>query len=134
MKREFIDKVALIHLKNRRMLHTRSRGKDTFYTPGGKREGNETDAETLIREIREELDVNILPETISYYKTFAAQAHGKPENVFVRIKFYTAEFSGQPQPASEIEELAYLDFSVYDDLSETGKLILKDLKDSGLID
>ncbi|MCL2038039.1 NUDIX domain-containing protein [Candidatus Saccharibacteria bacterium] len=134
MKREYIDKVALVYLKNRRMLHTRSYGKDTFFTPGGKREGNETDAETLIREIKEELDVDILPDTISYYKTFAAHAHGKPDHAFVRIKFYMAEFTGQPQPTSEIEEIAYLDFSVYDTLTETGKLIVKDLKDNNLID
>jgi 8-oxo-dGTP pyrophosphatase MutT (NUDIX family) len=134
MKREYIDKVALIHLKNRRMLHTRTYNNDTFYTPGGKRQGNETDAETLVREIKEELNVDILPDTISYYKTFATHAYGKPDNVFVRIKFYMAEFTGQPQPTSEIEEIAYLDFSVYDTLSDTGKLIVKDLKDNGLID
>ena len=49
---EKIDKVAFLFLKDGKILSTRSRGKDKYYIPGGKREGNETDAETLIREVR----------------------------------------------------------------------------------
>ncbi|MBQ5756809.1 MAG: NUDIX domain-containing protein, partial [Erysipelotrichaceae bacterium] len=62
-----IDKIALIYLKNGKILTTLSKGKDTYYLPGGKREGSETDAETLIRELREELSIQILPETIVPY-------------------------------------------------------------------
>lgn len=48
-----IDKIALIYIKDRKVLSSRSKGKDTYYLPGGKREGDETDQETLIREIIE---------------------------------------------------------------------------------
>jgi 8-oxo-dGTP pyrophosphatase MutT (NUDIX family) len=37
------------------ILSTRSRDKDVYYLPGGKRELGETDVQTLVREIREEL-------------------------------------------------------------------------------
>jgi 8-oxo-dGTP pyrophosphatase MutT (NUDIX family) len=57
-----IDKVALIRLADGKILSTRSRGKDVYYLPGGKREPGETDVQTLARENREELDVAIAPD------------------------------------------------------------------------
>ena len=72
-----IDKLAWIHIVDRKVLITRSEGKDTYYIPGGKREEGETDQQALIREIKEELSVDLIPEEIEYVETFTAQAHGK---------------------------------------------------------
>jgi 8-oxo-dGTP pyrophosphatase MutT (NUDIX family) len=129
-----IDKVALIHIENRRVLLARSHGKDTFYAPGGKRIGNESDIEALVREIREELGVEIVPSSAKYYNTFTAQAHGKLAGTLVSITCYTADFVGKPSPDHEIAELGYFDISAYDKLSEPGKLIFTDLQKRGLID
>lgn len=52
---EVIDKIAWIHTKDGKILSTLSKGKSTYYIPGGKREGDETDLETLVREVKEEL-------------------------------------------------------------------------------
>lgn len=57
----FIDKLAFIYLNNRQILMTLSKGKDTYYIPGGKREGDESDEAALMREVKEELSVNIDP-------------------------------------------------------------------------
>ncbi|HCI80446.1 MAG TPA: DNA mismatch repair protein MutT, partial [Ktedonobacter sp.] len=76
-----IDKLAWIHIVDRRILSTRSKGKDTYYIPGGKREQGETDEATLIREIREELSIDLLPGSITFFGTFQAQAHGQAEGV-----------------------------------------------------
>ena len=54
----FIDTVAWVHLDSGRVLCARPRGKDIFYVPGGKREGGESDLQTLLREIAEELTVH----------------------------------------------------------------------------
>ena len=78
-----IDKIAFIYLKNGKILSSLSKGKDTYYIPGGKRENNETDEETLIRECKEELSIEIKKDTLNYYGTFKAQAHGKAEGVIV---------------------------------------------------
>ena len=56
-----IDKIAWIRLEDGKVLSTRSRGKDVYYFPGGKREPGETDLEAQVREIREEFDVAIAP-------------------------------------------------------------------------
>ena len=57
-----IDTVAWVHLENGRILCARPRGKDVFYIPGGKREGAETDLQTLRREIGEELTARYVDE------------------------------------------------------------------------
>ena len=73
---KIIDKVALLYVKDGKILSTRSKGKDKYYLPGGKREGNETDLETLAREVKEELSVDVVEATARFYGTFEAQAHG----------------------------------------------------------
>ncbi|WP_222853731.1 hypothetical protein [Fodinicola acaciae] len=40
---EAIDSLAWIHVRDRRLLSVRTRGKDKFYPPGGKREPGESD-------------------------------------------------------------------------------------------
>ena len=82
---KLIDKIALIELKDGKVLSTRSKGKDVYYFPGGKRDEGESDEETLIREIKEELDVSVIPESIQYYGKLEAQAHGKDEGVIVKM-------------------------------------------------
>ncbi len=59
-----IDKLAWVHLSDRRLLCARSRGKDAYFLPGGKREEGESDEAALVREIREELTVQLLPHTL----------------------------------------------------------------------
>ena len=128
-----IDKIALIYLKNGKILTTLSKGKDTYYLPGGKREGSETDAETLIRELREELSIQILPETIMPYGVFEAQAHGKAEGVLVRMSCYTAEFEGELKPANEIAELDWFTYKDKEKTSAVDQIIFDDLKQKGLL-
>lgn len=123
-----IDKIALLYWKDGKVLSTLSKGKDAYYFPGGKREGNETDIETLKREIKEELSVDLKDETIKYYGTFEAQAHGKAEGILVRMTCYTAEWDGELAPSSEIQEIKWLSYSDIDIVSPVDKLIFEDLK------
>jgi 8-oxo-dGTP diphosphatase len=94
-----IDKVAWIRLEAGHVLSTRSRGKDVYYLPGGKREPGESDVEVLAREIREELCVAIAPESATRLGTFEAQAHGHAAGVIVRMTCYAADYTGRSLPA-----------------------------------
>ena len=134
MGKNYIDKVAYIHIKDRRILTTRSKGKDTWYIPGGKREDSESDIQTLIREVQEELSVIVKPETVQYYGTFEAQAHGKPEGTMVRMTCYEAPYEGRLRPATEIEELKYVNYGWKNKSSPVDILIFDDLKAKKLID
>ncbi len=126
-----IDKIAWIHLDDGRILSTRSRGKDIYYLPGGKREPGETDLDTLTREIDEELTITVLPATATHLGTF--QAPGEADGDAVQMACYTADHHGTPTPASEIEEITWLTYAdrhrvppvdqiVFDHLHQTGQL------------
>ena len=64
----FIDKVAWIHIVNRELLAARSRGAGLFYIPGGKPERDESDSQALVREIKEELSIDLDPDHLTYSK------------------------------------------------------------------
>lgn len=129
-----IDKVALIYLEGRKALSSLSKGKDAFYFPGGKREKGETDLQTLTREIKEELSVDIEGESARFYGVFEAQAHGKAAGVKVRMTCYTAAFTGELRPDNEIERIVWVTSADRDRVSPVDKLILDDLLGKGLID
>ena len=128
-----IDKIALLYIKDGKILSTRSKGKDIYYFPGGKRENGETDIETLVREIKEELSVDIVESSINYYDTFEAQAHGKSEGILVKMTCYMAEFNGELKADSEIAELVWLTYADKESTSPVDKLIFDDLYSKGLI-
>lgn len=126
-----IDKIAYVRVENGKILSTRSKGRKKYYIPGGKRERNETDEETLIREIREELNVSIISATIKYLGTFSAQADSHRAGIIVKMTCYTAEFEGSLEPCSEIEEIKWLSYADREQVSEVDKLIFDFLKETG---
>ena len=134
MEKTYIDKLAFIELRDRKVLETKSRGKDTWYIPGGKRDEGESDSDALIREVREELSVDIDPATIAHYGTFEAPAHGKPEGTVVRMTCYQAKYSGELKPSAEVELMDWFDYSKKDLTSAVDNLIFDDLKAKNLID
>ena len=71
-----VDTVAWVRVENGLILCARPRGKDVFYIPGGKREGAETDLQTLLREIAEELTVTLIPETVRPAGSYEAEQPG----------------------------------------------------------
>ena len=133
MQKAYIDKLAFIEIKNRKVLETCSFGKDKWYIPGGKREESETDKQVLIREIKEELMVDIKTDTIKHYGTFEAQAHGKPEGTIVRMTCYTAEYEGELKPSAEVERMDWFEYSRRGEVSPVDQLIFDDLKVKNLI-
>src|SRR3954453_21289927 len=116
-----IDKVAWIRLEEGRILSTRSRGKEVYYLPGGKREPGESDLETLDREIREELTVTVVAPV--YFGTFTAPADGHPAGIDVQMTCYTGDYLGDLAGSSEIEEFVWLTYTDRDRVSPVEKII-----------
>ncbi len=132
--REFIDKLAFIYIKDKQILMSLSKGNDTYYIPGGKREPGETDLVALAREVKEELTVELISDTVKHYGTFEAQAHGKPIGMMVRMICYQADFTGELKPSSEIQDLAYYTYAQREIVGPVDQLIFDDLKAKDLID
>jgi 8-oxo-dGTP diphosphatase len=128
----FVDTVAWTCLRDGRILCARPRGKDIFYIPGGKREGAETDLQTLLREIAEELTVALLPATVTHVGTFQAyQPDGHPDGATVRMSCYAAEYSGTLAASSEIEELAWFSYADRARVPAVDQLLFDELKAAG---
>lgn len=121
-----IDTVAWVLIEDGRILCARPRGKDVFYIPGGKREGAETDSQTLLREIDEELTVALSPHTIAHVGTYEAELPG-PTPGLVRMACYTADHTGTIRPSSEIAEIAWFTYADRDRVPPVDQVLFDDL-------
>ncbi|MCE2612840.1 NUDIX domain-containing protein [Flavobacteriaceae bacterium D16] len=130
---DIIDKVAWILIENKRILCVRSKDKELFYLPGGKRESGETDKQTLLREIQEELSVALDPQSLIFVKVFEAPADGQSPGVIVRMHCYKADYSGELQPDEEIAEMKWLSYEQRHHVSVAGQLIFDYYKALGEI-
>jgi 8-oxo-dGTP diphosphatase len=126
-----IDTVAWVRVENGRILCARPRGKDVFYIPGGKREGGESDLQTLTREVEEELTVAVIAATVTHAGTYEAQAHGHPDGVVVRMSCYYGDYRGTLSASSEIEEMAWFSYGDRPLVPPVDQLLFDDLKASG---
>lgn len=128
-----VDKVAFIEIQNGQILSTKSKGKTKYYIPGGKREKGESDEQTLIREIKEELSVAIIPNTAEYIGSFSAQSDEAEKGIRVIMTCYKAKYIGHLKANSEIEELRWLNYSDLDIISEVDKKIFQFLHDKEVL-
>lgn len=128
-----IEHISLLDIKDKKVLLCVSKGKTKWQLPGGKKENEETDEQALVRECREEIGVEVKPESIKLFEVIEGQAFGKTDGVKVNIKIYTAQFSGEVSSHEEVVEAKYMTFGEVSDTSEMGWEYLKGLKQKGLI-
>lgn len=129
-----IDKVAWICIRNKKVLCVRSKGKEQFFMPSGKREGNETDVQTLARELREELCITLNTDSVCYYGTFEAPAASdQMAGTMLRETCYMATYKGLLYPQSEIAEIAWLGYEDKNTLTPLGIILREDLHVKGFI-
>ena len=105
-----IDKLAWLYIREGKLLSARSKNKELFYIPGGKREKGESDEQALVREIKEEISVDLIPNSIIYAETFKAQADGKNNETIVKLTCYFADFKGELSPDAEIEQIDFIGY------------------------
>jgi ADP-ribose pyrophosphatase YjhB (NUDIX family) len=98
--------VGWVHVVAGELLAVRTRGRDRFYLPGGKPELGETLIEAVTREVFEELGV-VLERAVPAF-VVEDEAHGFSQPTRVRLTCFTGPARGEPQPAAEIAELAWL--------------------------
>jgi ADP-ribose pyrophosphatase YjhB (NUDIX family) len=130
---EIIDKLAWIHIVDQKVLCVRSKGREKYYLPGGKKEIGESDAQTIFRGIKEELSVELHLPTLKFIGIFEAQANGQKPGILVRMTCYYASYSGRLLPAAEIEELVWLGYGDKEMTSEVDHLIFDFLNEKGLL-
>lgn len=104
---DVIATAGLVHVHDGRLLLVRPARKPAFYLPGGKIEAGETPVEALRREVREELSVDLDPDTISPIDEIQTDAWGLDDGTQVAMSCFTATLLGEPRPAGEIAEIGW---------------------------
>ncbi len=127
--------VGYVYIRDKKLLLVRSHNKHAFYLPGGKPVSGETDNETLARELREELSVDLTPLSVQPFQVFEAPAYGEPAGINVILRCYMGFHAGSMKPSSEIEEIGFFSSGEYNRMSETAPaviLLFRELKKRGL--
>jgi uncharacterized protein (TIGR00730 family) len=126
-----VDALGWVRVENRRLLAVRTLGKTAFYLPGGKRQAGESDVDALRREVREEVTVSLLTDTLVPLGKFRAPAHDYPAGTSVDLVCYTADFEGEIKAAAEIEEVAWLGAGDGDRCAPAVRLVIDELRRRG---
>ncbi|WP_368497069.1 NUDIX domain-containing protein [Herbiconiux sp. A18JL235] len=98
---------AVITDASGRLLLVRKAGTTAFMQPGGKPEPDETPAETLVRELEEELGLRIDPAALGSLGRFTASAANEPGFLVVADVFTVDIGTQHPVAAAEIAELRW---------------------------
>lgn len=101
-----IHKIAAVVIQDNKFLMVRKKGRDIWTSLGGKPEGNETEEEALIREIKEEFSCDA--EIIKKLGDFEAPAVF--DDAVVRLSTYLVELNGEIVLTDpELEEYRFID-------------------------
>ena len=100
--------VAVITDAEGRLLLVRKAGTTAFMQPGGKPEPGETPAETLARELAEEVGIVVSPADLESLGSFPASAANDPGFAVVAEVFRVDIGAQRPTPDAEIAELRWV--------------------------
>ena len=99
---------CLVDRRGSTLLLVRVRQNQHWYLPGGKIEDHESPQSALQRELREELGIQLCPDSVKYLYTVVGPAYGEPG--LVELMCFSGEWSGEPQARGEISEVQWLEF------------------------
>lgn len=104
---------GLIVTKNNQLLLAYSNNKNAWYLPGGKVDKGEIPKEALIREIREELNIDLQPDKIESYKHISAPAYGESPELIMEQDTFRYDLTEKIQPSHEIAAVKFFDLEMY---------------------
>lgn len=108
-KKVDIHKAAGILIVDRKFLMSRSKGKEFFISPGGKIHPGESAEEAFVRELDEELGIEVTVEDLEEFSTFYSLAVEQTGDKHLRMDvFLVKQWKGEIKPSNEIEEIIWI--------------------------
>lgn len=104
---------GLIVLKEEKLLLAFSKNKKAWYLPGGKIDAGETTHQAIIREIKEELNLDLQPELLTFYGHITAAAYGEQQNIIMEQDCFLYDLTENIAASNEIDEVGYFDLKTY---------------------
>lgn len=104
---------GLVVVRNNKLLLAYSGNKNAWYLPGGKIDQGETAQEALVREIEEELNLELDTNRLQYYCHTTAPAYGEQANIIMEQECYLYDLQETIEPSHEIEAVKYFDLATY---------------------
>lgn len=132
-----IYKAAGIIIVDRKLLFTRAKGMEVFIDPGGKIELGETAKQALVRELKEELSIDVDEADLELFGDYTAEAANHKGHTVHMQAFTVKKWQGDIIASAEIEELRWLTSNLPTDIkvgSIFGGQILPKLHEKGLVD
>jgi 8-oxo-dGTP diphosphatase len=132
-----IYKAAGIIIEDKKLLFARAKDMEFFIDPGGKIENGETAKEALVRELKEELAIDVNEADLEPFGEFTADAANHKGRTVHMQAFIVRKYSGEIKASSEIEELLWLTSDIPADISVGsifGGIVLPALKAKDLVD
>jgi 8-oxo-dGTP diphosphatase len=137
MGNDDIYKAAGIIIQNRKLLVERSTGKPCFVAPGGKLEAGETYPQALVRELKEEFQIDVDEADLELFGSYSDEAANHPGRQVHEQVYMVKRWQGEPTPDHEVEIIHWLTSSIPADMkvgSIIGYKILPELHARGLVD
>lgn len=119
----------LVEIKDNKILLVKVRDNEKYYLPGGKIEADESDIDSLVREMVEELSVTLEASKLTYLDTIVGPAYPDTENE-VELRCYTYEGLGQIKKSSEITDVQYIDMNDTTNIAPAVKVLIQKLNNN----
>lgn len=126
---------GLLVIKNNKLLLTYSKNKQAWYLPGGKIDKGETSISALVREIKEELSLDLDKEKLNFFCHITAEAYGE-QNLLMEQDCFLYDLKDNIQPTNEIEAYNYFSYEEYleEDINVVGVIkVFQNLKKEKLL-
>ncbi|WP_414056066.1 NUDIX hydrolase [Macrococcus equi] len=114
----------LVDIRDNKILLVKVRDNQKYYLPGGKIEEGESDIQSLIREMEEELSVRLLKDKLAYLDTIVGPAY--PDTQFeVELRCYTYEGLGDFKKSNEITDVKYIEMDKSEMIAPAVNLLIE---------
>lgn len=101
-------KAAAVLILRRRLLVVRAQGLQRFEAPSGQIEADETPQQTLVRQLRANLSINVAETDLIPINDYIMPAEDLPNQTNHTSLLYVRQWQGEMHHAGQIEELQWL--------------------------